>query len=1046
MVFLLSVVILGSALMLFYYQHDAIVKELLKKGNEDFLGRVEVGFTSISFVEDFPLIDVDLHQLRVWENKELDAPLLVNIEQVFIGFDIWTILSGKMEIKKLHVKEGQVNVVQYPNGELNLALAFQPTHPVESVQEEFHFDLQAIELNNLDINKKNLVDSITVDLFLSDVRSYIQSDTAAINFGLNAQFEVSLLLKEDTTFIKHKHFQVSTDLEYSKIDSVLHFKPTEVKLERASFDLIGSIDFAKDMYLDLELGGEKPNFDLFLAMAPQELAPVLAKYDNQGQISFKTKIKGECLHGQMPSIDAVFGCQQGWIKNNEVDKQLRDLSFSGYFTNGAARDASTMEFGLKDFSVHPDVGVFSGDLVVKNFSSPDIQLKLLSDFDLNFLTRFFGLKDLYDLQGKVLLTMNFRDIIDLERPEQSLERLNESYYTELKVENLQFVNSAFPVPLNDLDLDIVVDGHQGVIRNCKMKLGNSDLNIHGSISDLPAVIHHTSTPVTAKLDIQSNLMDIHELMGGDSAAIDEQLTSFSMKLHFNASARNFTESAYLPKGEFFIDDLHVGFKHYAHALKKFHADVFITDTDFKVIDFSGFIDQSDFHFTGNLKHYDLWFLEHPFGSTHLEYALEADKWQLKDLLGYKGLNYLPEDYKAEELDHVVLKGKADLFFKDTLTSAQIEIAECSGEVKAHQLNLERLRMKLKWHDEILDVQDMELKLGETDALVALQYHLGASKGKGRDHLYVTSKKINFDQLFQWQSSIISPGSEQTSDAAYHDAGYNIYELPFSDMDIDFSVGQLLYHKYDITKIQGDITTHRNHVVDIHDMAFTAAEGDFKLKGKLDGHQPDKIFLDSKIKVDHVDLDRLLFKLDNFGQDYLVSENVHGKASAVIDCHLPIHRDFTPILDKAVVHIDWEVVQGKLENFEMLSALSDYFADKNLNSIAFDTLQNHIDFTRGVLQIPNMSILSSLGYLEISGKQDMDFSMDYFVRVPWKMVTQAASSKIFGKAKEEAETNLEDDWKEERNSKKRKMINLRIQGNLDHYKVSLEKEKPKQKRV
>ena len=130
---------------------------------------------------------------------------------------------------------------------------------------------------------------------------------------------------------------------------------------------------------------------------------------------------------------------------------------------------------------------------------------------------------------------------------------------------------------------------------------------------------------------------------------------------------------------------------------------------------------------------------------------------------------------------------------------------------------------------------------------------------------------------------------------------------------------------------------------------------------------------------------------------------------------------------------------------MLSALSDYFADKNLNSIAFDTLQNHIDFTRGVLQIPSMSILSSLGYLEISGKQDMDCNMDYFVRVPWKMVTQAASSKIFGKAKEEAETNLEDDWKEERNNKKRKMINLRIQGNLDDYKVSLEKEKPKQKR-
>lgn len=1040
------ILLLGMVLMLFYWRHDAIVQEILKKANEDFKGKLTIGYTSISFVEDFPLVDVDLHQVQVWERKNDSLPPILHIQDVYIGFDIATILSGNMEIKKLHVEDGQINIVQYPNGDLNLALAFEPIHPVESVQEEFHFDLQAIQLNRLDINKRNLVDSITVDVFLTDVLSYIQSDDKAIDFGLDAQFEISVLVKEDTTFIKHKHLQLSTDLQYSKMDSMLYLKPTEVKLEQASFNLLGNIDFANEMLLDLELGGEKPNFDLFLAMAPQELTPVLSKYDNQGQIYFQAKVKGPCLHGQMPAIDATFGCQQGWIKNNEADKQLRDLSFSGYFTNGSARDASTMEFGLKDFSVHPDVGVFSGDLVVKNFLSPDIQLKLLSDFDLNFLTRFFGLKDFYDLQGKVLLTMNFRDIIDLNQPEKSLERLNESYYTELKVENLQFVNSALPVPLNDLDLDIVVDGHQGTIRECKMQLGKSDLSIQGSISDLPAIIHHTSQPVTAKLAIQSHLVDIHEWMGGDSAAIDEQLNSFSMKLHFNASARDFTESAYLPKGEFFIDDLHVGFEHYAHALRKFHADVFITETDFKVIDFSGFIDQSDFHFSGNLKHYDLWFLDHPFGSTHLEYALTADKWQLKDLLGYKGWQYLPADYKAEELDHLVLKGRADLFFKDTLAAAQVEIVDCSGAIKAHHLNLDQLRLQLKWHDEVLDIEDMEVKIGETDAKVGLRYHLGASKGKGRDHIKLTSKKINFDQLFQWQSRLVTSKEPTPSDVAYHDAGYNIYEIPFSDMDIDFSIGRLLYHQYDISQIRGDITTHRNHVVDIHNMHFTAAEGDFKMKGRLDGHQPDRIFMDSQLQVDHVDLDRLLFKLDNFGQDYLVSENVHGRASAVVDCHLPIHRDFTPILEKAVVHVDWEVVDGKLENFEMLSALSDYFADKNLSSIAFDTLQNHIDFTRGVLNIPSMSILSSLGYLEISGQQDMDFNMDYFIRVPWKMVTQAASSKIFGKGKEEAELNLEEDWREERDQKKRKMIHLRVQGNLEQYKVSLQKERPKRRRV
>lgn len=139
------ILLLGMVLMLFYWRHDAIVQEILKKANEDFKGKVTIGYTSISFVEDFPLVDVDLHQVQVWERKNDSLPPILHIQDVYIGFDIATILSGNMEIKKLHVEDGQINIVQYPNGDLNLALAFEPIHPVESIQEEFHFDLQAIQ-------------------------------------------------------------------------------------------------------------------------------------------------------------------------------------------------------------------------------------------------------------------------------------------------------------------------------------------------------------------------------------------------------------------------------------------------------------------------------------------------------------------------------------------------------------------------------------------------------------------------------------------------------------------------------------------------------------------------------------------------------------------------------------------------------------------------------------------------------------------------------------------------------------------------------------
>jgi hypothetical protein len=161
--------------------------------------------------------------------------------------------------------------------------------------------------------------------------------------------------------------------------------------------------------------------------------------------------------------------------------------------------------------------------------------------------------------------------------------------------------------------------------------------------------------------------------------------------------------------------------------------------------------------------------------------------------------------------------------------------------------------------------------------------------------------------------------------------------------------------------------------------------------------------------------------------------------------MSLHKDFAPILESSEVHLDLEVLKGKLENFEMLQAMSDYFSDAQLKLVVFDTLQNHIDFTNGVLNIPNMSISSNLGYLELSGKQDMDFNMDYYLRIPWKLVSEAASNKLFGTSRKDAEINDASEVEESNNQRKRRFVNVRIKGNLENYKVSLEKDEKLKRR-
>ena len=127
------------------------------------------------------------------------------------------------------------------------------------------------------------------------------------------------------------------------------------------------------------------------------------------------------------------------------------------------------------------------------------------------------------------------------------------------------------------------------------------------------------------------------------------------------------------------------------------------------------------------------------------------------------------------------------------------------------------------------------------------------------------------------------------------------------------------------------------------------------------------------------------------------------------------------------------------------ALSDYMGNKNLRNIRFDTLQNRLNIEKGKIHIPNMTIESTLGHMELSGTHDSDQNIDYYLRIPWKVVLKAAWKKIFGSRKENVSKEQEDEIIHVDPKRKTRYLNVKVKGTVDDYKVSLGKKKRKKKK-
>lgn len=124
----------------------------------------------------------------------------------------------------------------------------------------------------------------------------------------------------------------------------------------------------------------------------------------------------------------------------------------------------------------------------------------------------------------------------------------------------------------------------------------------------------------------------------------------------------------------------------------------------------------------------------------------------------------------------------------------------------------------------------------------------------------------------------------------------------------------------------------------------------------------------------------------------------------------MNPDMTPKMGATELSFELKIVDRELRNYKPLDEFASFFGDKNLNRIRFDTLGNTFTLKNNLFSISWMTINSSLGFIEVSGEQLLDakMNMEYYVKVPLKLVTNVVYQKLFKRRKEEVNPDQEDE--------------------------------------
>ena len=219
------------------------------------------------------------------------------------------------------------------------------------------------------------------------------------------------------------------------------------------------------------------------------------------------------------------------------------------------------------------------------------------------------------------------------------------------------------------------------------------------------------------------------------------------------------------------------------------------------------------------------------------------------------------------------------------------------------------------------------------------------------------------------------------DAKNTDKGYKLNFSEKLDLELDFNVQELTFQKFRAENISGRIVLD-DRILSVSSLYLQAEEGITNARGYIDGTRDDKLFITCDASIRDVNVQKLFYEFENFGQSGLTDRNIKGTVDADVEFSgvwsSSLKVDPASIYTKA----DLIIENGALVDYPPLMGLSDHIRDADLTTVKFSTLKNQIEIKDKLINIPEMEIESDAINISASGTHKFNNEINYRLKVLW----------------------------------------------------------------
>jgi len=476
-----------------YLLGKTLKDRLIQSLNEQLQVQVRVGQIHYSGLRSFPLIGLDLNNIRVSESFPAYAKDLVSAGNVRVRVNPFRLLGKQKELHSIEISHATIRVFDGVGGNRNYEVLINDE---DNATSSLDLNFKRIDLNQCRIVYQNESESMSFNVMTHSLRA--SGNFSENKFGLKAKLSglFDHLRLGTNTYLIGKLMGADLDVKVDRELSAYHIEKADLDLEDLKLTTTGDILMIKEKPdLDLQFESKRLNIEGLTSLFPNDIRYKWRDWKSIGRISASGAVKGSIDADNIPVIELDLSMEEVGLKSKEIDIAINNVNFDGHVSN--ARDGK--------FSIH---GKFRearsrNSHLTCDLSSDDLSSfihfeNILGEVTLSDFSPFFEKHGVEGMTGELRTNLDVRfdynnDLVLHQRGDFQIDDLAFRWEKIPEVRNATFKGRMNGYDLSDIQFNAVI-GDDALLYEGELK------DFNGFYGDIRPVFRGDLTFQTLHLD------------------------------------------------------------------------------------------------------------------------------------------------------------------------------------------------------------------------------------------------------------------------------------------------------------------------------------------------------------------------------------------------------------------------------------------------------------------------------------------------------------------------------------------------------------------